>query len=433
MNLESTAAHLPALTSNPIPLLALGSDEAARKKLRRNRILATTMLAGMGVVFVATRMIPDPGFVTLLIRSGAEAGMVGGVADWFAIAALFRRPLRLPIPHTAIIPNNKDRIGRTIGRFVERNFLTPDVLLPKVRQMTLGQRIAVWLAAPATAPLIARSITAMLPYLIHSLQNPDLGEFLQRTLGEQLRQADFAPMIGHAIRILTASGEADVLFERVIEIATQWIEKNRRQIDTLVSERSRWWIPKAIDRRIADALVSGTLELLNGLRKPNSEARTKFREALAGIVNELLNSPEQRERFNSGMKRLLAHSEAQAWLRSIWNELCQAALDDLAQPSSRLRLALEKPVSIVAQALATDEVMQRHIDQAVEHLAQSLIVWRGEIGSFIAEVVRSWDTRTFSDRLELVVGSDLQYIRMNGTIVGACAGCLIFTAAWLFA
>ena len=215
MNLESTAAHLPALTSNPIPLLALGSDEAARKKLRRNRILATTMLAGMGVVFVATRMIPDPGFVTLLIRSGAEAGMVGGVADWFAIAALFRRPLRLPIPHTAIIPNNKDRIGRTIGRFVERNFLTPDVLLPKVRQMTLGQRIAVWLAAPATAPLIARSITAMLPYLIHSLQNPDLGEFLQRTLGEQLRQADFAPMIGHAIRILTASGEADVLFERV--------------------------------------------------------------------------------------------------------------------------------------------------------------------------------------------------------------------------
>src|SRR5262245_46897367 len=186
MNVESPAAYLPALASNP--LLTPGSDEAARKRLRRNRILATTMLAGMGVVFVATRMVPGPGFVTLLIQSGAEAGMVGGIADWFAVTALFRRPLRLPIPHTAIIPNNKDRIGRAIGRFVERNFLTPDVLLPKVRQMTLGQRIAAWLAAPATAPLIARSITAMLPYLIHSLRNPDLGEFLQRTLGEQLRQ-----------------------------------------------------------------------------------------------------------------------------------------------------------------------------------------------------------------------------------------------------
>jgi uncharacterized membrane-anchored protein YjiN (DUF445 family) len=161
-------------------------------------------------------------------------------------------------------------------------------------------------------------------------------------------------MIGHAIRILTASGEADILFERAIGIATRWIKKNRRKIDALVSERSRWWIPKAIDRRIAGALVSGTLELLGGLRKPNSEARTKFRKALAGIVDELLNSPEQRERINAGMRRLLADSESQAWLRTAWNELCQTGLDDLAQSSSRLRLALEKPISIVAQALATN-------------------------------------------------------------------------------
>jgi uncharacterized membrane-anchored protein YjiN (DUF445 family) len=432
MNVDSPPVHVPELASNPIPLLASGSDETARKRLLRNRILATSMLAGMGVVFVATRLVPEPGFVTLLIQSAAEAGVVGGLADWFAITALFRHPLGLPIPHTAIIPNNKDRIGRTLGHFVERNFLAPEVLLTKLKQMQLGQRLAAWLAAPATAPLIARSITAMLPYLIRSLRNRDLGEFLQRTLGEQLRQADFAPMIGHGIRILTASGEADVLFERAIEIATRWFAKNRGQIDILVRERSRWWIPKAIDRRIAAALVNGIMELLGGLRKPNSEARAKFRDALAGMVNELLNSPKQRERINAAMQRLLAHSEAQAWLGSVWNEICQMALDDLAQPSSRLRLALEKPISIVAQALATDDVMQRHIDEVVEHLAQSLIAWRGEIGSFIAEVVRSWDTRTLSDRLELVVGSDLQYIRMNGTIVGACAGCLIFTIARLF-
>src|SRR3984893_2417949 len=148
MNLESPVAHVPALASTP---LASGSREA-RKRLRHNRILATTMLAGMGVVFVATRMVPEPGFVTLLIQSGAEAGMVGGLADWFAVTALFRHPLGLPIPHTAIIPNNKDRSGRNLGHFVETNFLTADVLLPKLRQMQLGQRIAAWLAAPATAP-----------------------------------------------------------------------------------------------------------------------------------------------------------------------------------------------------------------------------------------------------------------------------------------
>jgi uncharacterized membrane-anchored protein YjiN (DUF445 family) len=431
MKQKSNSENVPALPGYP-PFLVGGSDEAARKRLARNRIVATSMLVGMGVIFVATRMVHNPGFGTLLIQSGAEAGMVGGLADWFAVTALFRHPLGLPIPHTAIIPNNKDRIGRTIGRFLERNFLTPHVLLPKLQHMQVGQRIAAWLSAPTTAPLIAQSITAMLPYLIHSLRNPDFSEFLQRTLGEQLRQADVAPLVGHGIRILAASGEADVLFERVVEITTRWLDKNRGRIDALVSERSRWWIPKAVDRRIAAALVSGTFELLSALREPTSEARKKFREGLGEIVDELLNSPQQRERINAGMRRLLAHPETQAWLRSVWNELCRMALEDLAQPSSRMRIALEKPITMVAQALATDEVMQHHIDEIVQQLATTLIAWRGEIGSFIAEVVRNWDTRTISDRLELVVGSDLQYIRMNGTIVGACAGCLIFTLAWMF-
>jgi len=424
--------HTPPSHGDPLPPLISERDEAARRRLRRNRILATTMLAGMGGIFTLTRLVPQPGFGTLLVQSAAEAGMVGGLADWFAVTALFRHPLGLPIPHTAIIPNNKDRIGRTIGRFIEHNFLTPDVLLPKLREMQIGARFAAWLAAPTTAPLIARTVTEMLPYLIHSLQNPDLLNFLQRTLGDQLRQADFAPIIGRGIRILTASGETDILMERISEAAAAWLRKNRKQIDRLVAERSRWWIPNAIDRQIAAALVDGVMELLNGLRRPNSEASSRFRRALASTLNEMLNSPEQREKINAGVRRLLAHPEAQAWIGSVWNEICETTLDDLAQPSPRVRLALEKPVSLVAQALATDAVMQRHINEVSEYLAESIIAWRSEIGSFVAEVVRNWDTRTLSDRLELVVGSDLQYIRMNGTIVGACAGCLIFTVAWLF-
>src|SRR5882672_9661304 len=150
------------------------SDVVRRKRLRRNRILATALLTGMGAVFVATRMVPEPGFLTLLIQAGAEAGMVGGLADWFAVTALFRHPLGVPIPHTAIIPNNKDRIGRTLGRFVENNFLTPEVLFRKLRQLEVGRRVASWLAAPATAGLIAHSITSALPHLIRSLRSRDL-------------------------------------------------------------------------------------------------------------------------------------------------------------------------------------------------------------------------------------------------------------------
>jgi len=404
------------------------SDEVRRKRLRRNRLLATAMLAGMGAVFLATRMVPEPGFLTLLIQAGAEAGMVGGIADWFAVTALFRHPLGLPIPHTAIIPTNKDKIGRTLGRFVENNFLTPEVLFRKLRQLQVGRRVAEWLAAPATAGLIAHSITSALPHLIRSLRNRDLHDFLQRAFGEEFSKPDVAPVIAHAIRLLTASGEADVLFDRASEIAIHWIKDNRAQLDQIISQHSRWWVPKAIDRRVASAIMDGVTEVLAGLKDPESGARAKFRAALVGIVTDLLNSPEQRQQVNNAARRLLAHPDTRAWLTSIWNQLCNAAVADLAQPESRLSVALEKPISLVAQTLATDEIMQQHIDDAVERLAHSLISWRTEIGSFIAEVVRNWDTRTLVARLELVVGSDLQYIRMNGTIVGACAGCLIFIA-----
>src|SRR5215470_10364252 len=418
----------PGEESEEGPIASHRSDAVRRERLRRNRILATAMLTGMGAIFVATRMVPEPGFLTSLIQAGAEAGMVGGIADWFAVTALFRHPLGVPIPHTAIIPNNKDRIGRTLGRFVASNFLTPEVLFRKLRQLQVGRRVATWLAAPATAGLIAHAITSALPHLIRSLRSRDLHDFVQRAFGEELSRPDVAPIISHAIRLLTASGEADVLFDRAIEIAIRWIKDNRARLDKLISEHSRWWIPKAIDRRIASAILDGVTEVLTGLLDPKSGARAKFRADLVGIATDLINSPEQRQHVNDAARRLFAHPDTRAWLTSIWNQLCNAAVDDLARPESRLSVALERPISLVAHTLATDEIMQRHIDDALERVAHSLISWRTEIGGFIAEVVRSWDTRTLVDRLELVVGSDLQYIRMNGTIVGACAGCLIFIA-----
>jgi uncharacterized membrane-anchored protein YjiN (DUF445 family) len=408
--------------------IASNGDAVRRLRLRRNRALATGMLAGMGALFTATHLVPEPGFLTGLIRAGAEAGMVGGIADWFAVTALFRHPLGLPIPHTAIIPSNKERIGRTLGRFVESNFLTPEVLLRKLRQMHVGRSIAEWLAAPASTGLIARSIAAALPPMIRSLHSRDLHDFVQRAFGEEFSHLDVAPVLAHAIRLLTASGEADVLFDRVIETTVRWISDNRGQLDTLIGQRSRWWIPKAIDRRVAAAIVDGVMELLTSLRDPGSDARARFRATLEGTVSDLLNSPEQRRQVNEAARRLFAHPDTRAWLASIGNKLSDVAVFDLEQPQSHLSAALEKLISLVAQTLATDEVMQQDIDHAAERLALALISWRSEIGAFIAEVVRNWDTRTLVERLELVVGSDLQYIRMNGTIVGASAGCLIFLA-----
>ena len=403
-----------------------GAEEAARRRLRRNRSLATGLLGSAGAVFAATHLVDDPGFWTLLIRTAAEAGVVGGLADWFAVTALFRRPLGLPIPHTAIIPSNKERIGRALGRFVERNFLTPEVLVPKLREIGVGRRFAAWLAEPDTAALLARSVADALPYLVHSLDSADLHDFVRRTLGEQLTQADIAPLLARVITATTASGEADVLFERVVGIAERWLRENHTQIDRLVQQRSRWWIPRSVDRKIADAIVLGVVDLLAQLRQPDSDVRHRFRAAVAELATEIVESPDRRRVVNESKNRILGHPEVQAWLGTLWSQLSAAILSDIPNPESKVRKGLERVLITVGGALAADPAMQRHIDSAVERLALRLTSWRGGIGDFIADVVGNWDAVTLSDRLELVVGSDLQYIRMNGTIVGALAGCLIF-------
>jgi len=403
-------------------------EDDARARLRTNRALATGLLLLSGAILIGTYVVPDQSFGVLLARAASEAGIVGGVADWFAVTALFRRPLGLPIPHTAIVPKNKDRIADALGRFVERNFLAEDAVLRKLRDARAARRFTAWLAAPNTASSIADSIVTALPYIIRSLDDSDLQHFAQGTLGEQLRKADVASLLARALDVLGQTGEADVLLAQVAEIAADWLKTNRTEIDQLVHDRSPWWLPRSIDRKIATAIVDGVIELLGDLRDPQSDARLKLKTALSGLIDELLKSPKQREEINAAKNRLLDHPEFQAWLGAVWERSSRALLEDLATPDSGTRAGLERAILLFGRALQSDDAMRRYIDVLLERLAVYVISWRSEIGSFISEVVKSWDTKVLTERLELVVGSDLQYIRMNGTVVGAIAGCLIFLA-----
>jgi len=407
-------------------------EDTARRRLKRNRALASGLLLASGAILIGTHLIATPGFSILLLRAASEAGIVGGLADWFAVTALFRRPLGLPIPHTAIIPNNKDRIAEALGRFVERNFLTEETVLKKLRSADAARRFTAWLAAPETAAAIADSMVKALPYIVRSLQDSDLQRFAQQTLGEQLRQADIASLLARAIQIFAETGEAEILLANVIAIGASWLKAHKSQIDELVRERTPWWVPRTIDRRIAAAIVDGVIDLLAELRDPKSEARRKFKAALAALVDDLLNSPEQRAEIDASKNRILNSSEFQDWLAAIWRELSRTVLDDLAQRDSKTRTAIARATIVLGGALAADEAMQAQIELLLERVAVYLVSWRSEIGLFISEVVKSWDTQVLTERLELVVGSDLQYIRMNGTIVGAIAGCLIFLASRLF-
>jgi uncharacterized membrane-anchored protein YjiN (DUF445 family) len=408
------------------------AEQAARFLLRRNRSLATGLLLAMTALFVLSHLLDGALFAVRLLRAGSEAGIVGGMADWFAVTALFRRPLGLPIPHTALVANNKDRFGRTLGGFLERHFLVPEILLAKLRRARLAGRFAAWLATPQAASLIADQVVAALPQLVRSLEDRDLQDFAARTLGEQLREADVAPILGRGVRILTASGEADILFERAVETAGRWLRENRGKLDEMVRKRSRWWIPKAIDQRIAAAIMGGVSDLLEGLRQPDSEVRGRFRDALTKLGDELVNSKAHRDRLNAAKNRLLDHPDVQAWTSSVWHQISDVIVADVGDENSKTRAALEKGIATVGRTLAADAAMQARIEGLLEQAALRLISWRDEIGAFIAEVIASWDAETLSHRLELVIGSDLQYIRMNGTLVGACVGCALFLITWMW-
>ena len=405
-------------------------DEQRRQGLARNRMLATGLLAVMGGVYVGTHFV-SPTFVVLITRAGAEAGLVGGLADWFAVTALFRHPLGLPIPHTAIVPTNKEKIAQALSRFVEQNFLTRELLIRKVRELGVGKRAALWLANPATAATIADRVVATLPPLFCALEDPQLREFVNRTLGNQLRSAKLAPGLARLLRILTGTGEADALFDSALDGCLCWLRDNKRQIVALVRGRSRWWIPKIVDQKIAAVIIDGFAELLEGLREPNGDARRKVRSAVSRLIDDLLNAPERLEQIENAKERLLANPEVKAWLASIWREISQSAMQDLKQPSSATRQALEHAVRSIGAVLSRDVGMMGAIDAAAERIALIAFTQRHNIASVIDEVIRSWDTPTVTDRLELAVGSDLQYIRMNGTLVGAAVGCLIFVLSWL--
>jgi uncharacterized membrane-anchored protein YjiN (DUF445 family) len=405
------------------------AEARLRLALKRNRALAMGLLGAAAAIFAATMAIHEPGFWVGLARAGAEAALVGGLADWFAVTALFRHPLGLKLPATAVIPRNKDRIGDGLGDFVERNFLAPELLAAKLAELAPVARAARWIADPAHADLLAQRIAETLPPILRSLEDRELRLFVARSFEAQLSEAELAPALGRIVALATRSGPYDALFDRALDAAADLLARHGDRLHALVVERSRWWIPRTFDRRIAEAIFDGISDIIVELRDPASEARHLFRADLERLAEGLVHSLEWRRRVAEFKDRLLAQDEVQAWLGSVWDELRAIVLADLEAPSSRTRAALATGLASLGMTLERDEGMQRRLHEGLEHVALAVVPWRGRISALIAEVVRGWDARTMAARIELAIGSDLQYIRMNGTLVGAAVGCLLYLIA----
>lgn len=384
-------------------------------------------MAAAAAIFLATELLPVSGFWIELLRRSSEAALVGGLADWFAITALFRRPLGLPIPHTAILPQNKERIGEALGRFVTAHFFSPDLIKERLGTIDPAGRGADWLSRPGNGERVAERVTALLPGVLRSMDDQKIREFLLSILHERLERTDLANTSAVLLQVLMEGRQHHRVYDGLVDLARELLLRNRRSVDKLVAGGSKWWVPRLVDRRIARAIVRESVQKLQDIRQPNHRARWHFERALAGTVDRLKASKETRERVEAFKQRLLANPELQAHLLETWDELHALLLKDAQSDDSRLRQAIAHGLRSVADAVRRDDMLRRQTNRRIRtFIIVNVTPWQEEIGNFISEVVRSWDTGTMSNRVELAVGRDLQFIRMSGTLVGAVVGCLLF-------
>jgi uncharacterized membrane-anchored protein YjiN (DUF445 family) len=411
-----------------LPERNLNDWEAARRRdLRRFRLIASGMLLAMAGIFAATQFVEAPGFWVRLVEAASEAALVGGLADWFAVTALFRRPLGLPIPHTAVIPRNKDRIAEGMGRFIESNFLDPDLVASRLGEVNVAARLGEWLKTPGVPDALAAQLLSTVPPLLRSLRDGRLRAYMQKALRTQLERVDAAPIAGKALAMLRDADQHHVLFDHSVRAAARYLEANRDGVLRAVQKKSSWWVPKTVDRRVADAIVRGAAQVLSDLSEEDHEVRRGFDSMVERLVADLETSPDMQRRIEGLKGDLLSNARVRRYLASLWDELRDLLLAEASAPSSALRDGLTGLFDSLGEALRTDPDLQARVNGWIaETVRQGAMPWRSEIGRFIADVVRSWEAASVANRVELAVGRDLQYIRMNGTLVGALVGCAIF-------
>jgi uncharacterized membrane-anchored protein YjiN (DUF445 family) len=283
------------------------------------------------------------------------------------------------------------------------------------------------LSIPANADAIARRLVRMLPHMINAIDDRDFRMFIGESLGRHLADIELAPLLGRAIVVLTADGFHETLLDRLLDFSREFLEAREEQLYMAAeAQRRRWWIPKAINRQIAKAIIGGVKELLSKLRESGTPARRNLLREIERLGEQLRTSPDYRARVEEAKLRLLEDAEVKAWLGSVWGDFKGFLLADLTSPQSRADQALAAVICSLGLHLRADTAMGKRVNRTIEAMALEVVPWRAGLAQFLIEVVRQWDASSFTNRVELVVGSDLQYIRINGTLVGGLVGCLLY-------
>ena len=407
-------------------------EDRKRRDVRRMKCLASGVLVAMLALLAVSTAFRSSHPWLDWVHAFAEASAVGAIADWFAVTALFRHPLGLPIPHTAIIPRNKDDIGMGLGEFVEHNFLTADNVIRKLERRNLALDAADFLADPANATEIARRVCVLVPTLMTKLEDEDVRRLLDRALSAEFERLDLAGIASEVLDTLVAHGRHQALLDQGLKALDAWLNRNRALIRAKFSEASRY-TPGVIDAFIVRRFVDGILTLLHEVAdNPEHDIRSRFDQATRDFIDKLKHSPDYRERCTVVTRELVEHVRRTDYYRRLWDDLKARIIEDIAGPDSILLQRVSGVLRTTANALRGEEALQRKLNGWMLQALEALMMrHRHQIALLIAEVVKSWNASELSEKLELEIGKDLQYIRLNGAFIGGLVGLLIHGATLL--
>ncbi|HEU5066937.1 MAG TPA: DUF445 domain-containing protein [Sphingomicrobium sp.] len=392
---------------------------------------ATGLLVAMAALFVLARAL-QPHFPWLgFVKAFAEAAMVGGLADWFAVTALFRHPLGLPIPHTAIIPRNKDRIGEALANFINENFLVPSVVARRMSGIDVAGAAGRFLRAPASEEAksrIRQGASRLIADMFESLDDERLGGIFKSAIASRLRSMEISPLLGHALASAINEDRHVPMLEASIRWMARALDANEPLIREMVKKRANWVLKLAgLDAKLADAILDGLRKLTAEMSTdPAHPVRVKVEEALAQLANDLQTRPETRERVEAMKEQLLDNRSVSLWLDTIWQKGREAIVRAARNPDAAMAGKLGEVLNSMGATLEKDARIRASINRFVRRAAAGMAASYGSsIVKLVSETIRSWDARTVTARLESAVGRDLQYIRINGTMVGGLVGLAI--------
>jgi uncharacterized membrane-anchored protein YjiN (DUF445 family) len=410
--------------TSPARAMTRESLETRKRRLASARRRATLLLAGVTLVFIGVTAYGAHGTLLLFIQAGAEAAMVGGVADWFAVTAVFRHPLGIPIPHTAVLVARKDQFAATLGQFVQENFLNADVLAGRLRAAGLSDRLATWLSAPANATRAAVHASSLVVTLAEALRDEDAQRVISAQLSRAVDTIDVAPLAGRVVRIMLAGGHQSELFNTILANADGYLDEHHEELRERFESEAPRWVPGLIYGRVFDRMYAHLRGRLEGMANdPDDETRKQFEGWIAGLPDRLETDPAMRERGERFKDEMLGSALLRDWSSMLWGKAKEGLRTQAADPESELHQRLTDAIEAAGHRLAQDPKLQERIERVVDSAARGLAdQFHDELAGLVTNTIQRWDGEQTSTQLELLLGRDLQFIRINGTVVGCAVG-----------